>query len=55
MDDIYIIYIYIIYIYIYIYIYIEQCRMGKTLVNTTIFPTSFGRGCSQGACCLYDF
>ena len=33
----------------------EQRRMGKTLVNTTVFPTSFGRGCFQGACCLYDF
>ena len=53
----YIIYIYVyIYMYIYIYIYyIEQCRMGKTLVNTTNFPTNFGCGYSQGACCLYDF
>ena len=47
------IYIYILYIYIYIYfIYIEreieQCKMGKALVNTTNFPSSFGRGCSQG-------
>ena len=29
--------------------------MGKTLVNTTNFLTSFGRGRSAGACCLYDF
>ena len=34
---------------------IEQCRMGKTLVNTTNFPTSFGNGRSQGVCCLYNF
>ena len=32
---------------------IEQWRMGKTLVNITAFPTTFGRGRSQGACCLY--
>ena len=41
--------------YVYIQREIEQWRMGKTLVNTTVFPTSFGRGRSQGACCLYDF
>ena len=29
--------------------------MGKTLVSTKNFPTSVGRGCSQGACCLNDF
>ena len=29
--------------------------MGKTLVNTTNFPTSLGLGRSPGACCLYDF
>ena len=50
-------YIYIhayIYIYIYVYLYIcmyilnsIQYRMGKTLVNTTNFPTSFGRCRSQ--------
>ena len=36
--------------YIYIYVYILnsiQYRMGKTLVNTTNFPTSFGRCRSQ--------
>ena len=41
--------------YVYIQREIEQWRMGKTLVNTTVFPTSFGHGRSQGACCLYDF
>ena len=50
---IYIQYIFNIYIYTYIYIYVY--RMGKTLVNITVFPTSFGSGRSQGACCLYDF
>ena len=35
---------------------IEQLRMGgEKLVNTTLFPTSFGRGRSQGAYCLYVF
>ena len=30
--------------------------MGKTLVNTTNFPTTFGRFQGlQGVCCLYDF
>ena len=46
---------YIIYIYIYIYIRLNSVEWGKTLVNTTNFPTSFCRGRSQGACCLYDF
>ena len=29
--------------------------MGKALVNTANFPTSFGCGRSQGVCCPYDF
>ena len=43
-------------VYVCIYIY-EQCRMGmgKSLVNTKNFPTSFICGRSQVACCLYDF
>ena len=44
-------YMYIYNIYIYIYIYtreLQQCRM-----STKNFPTSLGRGRSQGSCCLY--
>ena len=33
------------------YMYIEQCRLRKTLVNTTNFPTSFNCGRSQGVYC----
>ena len=33
----------------------EQCKIGKTLVNATNFPTSFSRGLSQMVCCLCDF
>ena len=48
------IHIMITYIYLYMYIYKER-KMGKKLVNTKHFPTSFSRGRSQGVCCLYDF
>ena len=33
-----------VYVYMYVCIYTEQCKMEKTLVNTTNFSTSFGRG-----------
>ena len=29
--------------------------MEKTLINTTYFPLSFGRGHSHWTCCVYDF
>ena len=34
--------------YIYTYIQVEQDEIGTTVVKKTIFPTSFGCGCSQG-------
>ena len=33
-----------VYVYMCVCMYIEQCKMEKTLVNTTNFPTSFGHG-----------
>ena len=46
-----------VYIYIYIYIYIHttlsEMEWGIRLVKT-IFPTSFGRGRSQGICRICD-
>ena len=33
-----------VYVYMCVCIYTEQCKMEKTLVNTTNFSTSFGRG-----------
>ena len=38
-----------------LYIWIEQCRIGKTLINAANSPTTFGSDHSQGSCYLYDF
>ena len=38
-----------------LYEHCRKCRMVKTIVNTTNFPTSFVCGRSLGVFCLYDF
>ena len=47
-------YIYIYYIYIYIYVGWTRWNGDTTSKNKLFFPTSFGRGHSQGICWICD-